>query len=60
MSGSFSSPGVSGLQVPAAPILSARNNLSNVRIPYARLVPLRSHADKDGMGKMPHYVEALA
>ena len=23
------------------------------------LVPLRSHADKDGMGKMPHYVEAF-
>jgi hypothetical protein len=61
VSGSFSSPGVSGFpNAPAAPILSARNNSgSNVRIPYARLVPLRSHADKDGMGKMPHYVEAF-
>jgi len=61
VSGSFSSPGVAGFpNAPAAPILSARNNSgSNVRIPYARLVPLRSRADKDGMGKMPHYVEAF-
>ena len=61
VSGSFSSPGVAGFpNAPAAPILSARHNSgSNVRIPYARLVPLRSHADKDGMGKMPHYVEAF-
>ena len=43
-SGSFSSPGASGFPNPGVPaILSARNNQgSNVRIPYARIVPLHA------------------
>ncbi len=54
--GSFSNPGASGFTAPGLPpISSARNNSgSNVRIPYARLVPFsgkKNHQktyDKDG------------
>tara|TARA_Y100000768_G_scaffold330515_1_gene269261 strand:- start:7061 stop:9229 length:2169 start_codon:yes stop_codon:yes gene_type:complete len=47
-SGAFRNPGAGGFPQPGTPgILSARNNSgSNVRIPYARLVPLSNRQNK--------------
>ena len=51
--GSFTSAGAPGFPTPGQPgILSARNNSgSNVRIPYARLVPMRN--DSEPMSHAP-------
>ena len=51
--GSFASAGAQGFPAPGQPgILSARNNSgSNVRIPYARLVPMRN--DNEPMSHRP-------
>ena len=55
--GSFETPGASGFPTPAAgQIMTARNNSgSNVRIPYARLVPLRGKMD--GPSETAQWVE---
>lgn len=49
--GVYGGPGASGFPTPGTPeILSARNNRgSNVRIPYARVVPMKRKRDDEGM-----------
>lgn len=55
VSGSFKSVGAPGFPTPSVPsIATARNNSgSNVRIPYARLVSLRSPSDKINFSGKP-------
>ena len=55
VSGSFQSVGAPGFPTPSVPsIATARNNSgSNVRIPYARLVSLRSPSDKINFSGKP-------